>query len=202
MWPPPGLACYRRSVKGARRAAKYEDLCKVPDTMVGEIIDGELVVTPRPALPHTLAASAIGSVLFDRFNRDPGAPGEAGGWWILDEPELHLGADVLVPDLAGWRRERMPTLPDAAACRLAPDWVCEIVSPRTAGIDRGHKTTLYARERVAHLWLVDPPARTLEVYRREDAGWLLASTHTGAGAVRAEPFEAIELDAARWWIGS
>src|SRR5207249_2269272 len=99
-----------------------------------------------------------------------GAPGGAdrpGGWWILFEPELHLGENVLVPDHAGWRRERMPLLPDVAAFTLAPDWVCEVISPSTAHIDRGRKLRAYAREQVAHLWFVDPLARTIEVYRLE-----------------------------------
>jgi Uma2 family endonuclease len=184
----------------AGRRASYEDLRKVPDTMVAEIIDGELYATPRPASPHALAASAIGIDVGGPFHRVRDGPEEPGGWWILDEPELHLGSDVVVPDIAGWRREKMPVLPNVAYFDQAPDWVCEVVSPTTAGTDRVRKMRVYARESVGHLWLVEPLARTLEVYRLEDDHWLVASTHGGSERVRAEPFEAIELDIARWWL--
>jgi Uma2 family endonuclease len=183
-----------------KRRASYADLFDVPEHMVAEIIDGDLVASPRPASPHALAASGIGSDLFGAFNRPPGDPEQPGGWWILDEPELHFGEDVLVPDLAGWRRERMPVLRDVAAFELAPDWVCEIVSPATGRLDRARKMPIYAREQVGHLWMVDPILRTLEVYRLEDSRWLVASTHGGADRVRAEPFDAAELQMSRWWL--
>ena len=137
------------SVTAPRRRATYADLLEVPEHLVAEIIDGELLTSPRPASPHALAASAIGSALFDRFNGPPGGADRPGGWWILFEPELHLGEDVLVPDHAGWRRERMPALPDVVGFTLAPDWVCEVISPSTARIDRGRKLRVYAREQVA-----------------------------------------------------
>ena len=179
--------------------ATYEDLMKVPDTMVAEIVDGELITNPRPAAPHAYTGIAMASALFDRFSGPPGAPPAPGGWWILYEPELHLGDDVLVPDLAGWRRERMPTLGDVAAFTLAPDWVCEIISPSTARIDRSRKMRIYAREVVAHLWIVDPLTQTIEIYRRDGAHWLVAATYAGNTPLRAEPFAAVELDVARWW---
>jgi Uma2 family endonuclease len=187
-------------VERARRNATYDDLLQVPDTMVAEIIDGELYATPRPASPHALAASAIGIDLGGPFHRAPDGPQAPGGWWILDEPELHLGTDVLVPDLAGWRREKMPALPNVAAFTRAPDWACEVVSPTTASIDRVRKMRIYARESVGHLWLVEPLAKTLEVYRLQADQWLVASTHAGSERVRAEPFDAVELDIARWWL--
>ena len=183
-----------------KRRASYADIFDVPEHMVAEIIDGDLVASPRPASPHALAASAIGSDLFGAFNRPPGDPDRPSGWWILYEPELHFGEDVLVPDLAGWRRERMPVLRDVPAFELAPDWVCEIVSPATGRLDRARKMPIYAREQVGHLWMVDPILRTLEVYRLEDSRWLVASTHGGADRVRAEPFDAIELQMSRWWL--
>ena len=132
----------------------------------------------------------------DHVNGDAGAP---GGWWILLEPELHFGEDVLVPDLAGWRRERMPAFPNVAAFELAPDWVCEVVSPSTARIDRGRKLGVYARENVPYLWFVDPLARTLEVFRLDAGRWVVVEVHEGARVLRAEPFDAVELDTARWW---
>jgi len=189
-----------RVVAIGKRRATYEDLCKVPDTMVAEIIDGELIVTPRPAFPHARATSVLAVDLGGPFDRPPGDPAGAGGWWLLFEPELHLGPDVIVPDYAGWRRDRLPVLPNVAAFDLAPDWVCEVVSPSTGAVDRARKMRVYARERVAHLWIVDPILRTLEVYRLEDARWIVASTHGGTDAVRAEPFDAVELRLARWWL--
>ena len=115
------------------------------------------------------------------------------------EPELHLGDDVLVPDLAGWRRERLPAIPDAPALMLPPDWACEIISPSTGALDRGRKMQVYAREQVGHLWIVDPSPRTLEIYRLEDGRWVVVGTHAGSAHVRAEPFEAVELVTTRWW---
>ena len=183
-----------------KRYATYEDLLAVPDTMVAELIEGELFTSPRPALPHANAASAIAGDLNGRFHRPPGSAAGPGGWWILVEPELHLGADVLVPDLAGWRRERLPVLPDAPALDLAPDWACEVVSPSTGAVDRTRKMPLYARERVGHLWLVDPLMRTIEVYFLEGGRWLVATTCAGAAPARIEPFDVVELDIARWWV--
>jgi len=147
--------------------------------MVAEIIDGDLFASPRPASPHALASSMLGASLIGSFGGEPGGAGVPGGWWILFEPELHFRRDVLVPDLAGWRRERMPTVPDVAAFELAPDWACEVISPSTGEIDRGRKMRVYARERIGHLWIVDPILRTLEVYRLEDGRWIVAGTYAG-----------------------
>src|SRR5882724_12259657 len=166
-------------VTTARRRATYQDLLEVPEHLVAEILDGELVTSPRPASPHALAAMRTGVDLGGAFDR-PSGGGLPGGWWLLFEPELHFGEDVLVPDLAAWRRERMPVLPNVAAFTQAPDWVCEVVSPTTGAIDRGRKMRIYARERVAHLWIVDPLARTLEIYRLEDNRWVVAGTHAAS----------------------
>ena len=160
----------------AQRQATYEDLLKVPDILIAEIVDGELLTFPRPASPHAQVTSTVNQDL-GPFSRRPGGPGGPGGWWVLFEPELHLGADILVPDLAGWRRERMPVLKDVAYFELAPDWVCEVVSPSTARVDRPRKMPVYARERVSHLWIVHPGLQTLEVYRLEGQRWMVASSH-------------------------
>ena len=183
----------------ARRRATYEDLLQVSDLLIAEIVDGELITSPRPAFPHARATVVIGQDL-SPFDRRPGSPGGPGGWWILFEPELHLGSDVIVPDLAGWRRERMPVLENVTYCEQAPDWVCEVVSPSTGRLDRVRKMPIYAREQVDNLWLVDPLLRTLEVYRLEGQRWVVASTHGGTDSVRAEPFAAVELDMSRWWL--
>ena len=136
--------------KPLKKGATYADLYDVPEHFVAEIFDGELYASPRPALPHAHAASALGNKLGAFHRSGP------GGWVIIDEPELHFGKDVLVPDLAGWRRERLPTVPVAAYLTLAPDWVCEVLSPSTESLDRGKKLRIYAGESVLHAWLVDP----------------------------------------------
>ena len=138
----------------------------------------------------------LGGDLVGPFDHGRGGP---GGWWILDEPELHLGRNVLVPDWAGWRRSRMPSLPDTAYFPLAPDWVCEIISPSSASLDRVKKLTIYAREQVAHAWLVDPDARTLEVLGLDAGRWTILATHEGSEIVRAEPFAEVELELASLW---
>ncbi len=179
-----------------KKPATYADLEALPAHVVGELIAEELYVSPRPAMPHTVVGSRLGGELSVRFDRGSGGP---GGWIILFEPELHFGEDALVPDLAGWRRERMPRPPRTAAVSLAPDWVCEVLSPSTAALDRRVKLPVYARQGVRHVWLMDPEARTLEVLRLEEARYLPLVTHTGLAPVRAEPFEAIELDMAFLW---
>jgi Uma2 family endonuclease len=185
----------------ARRRATYEDLLQVSDLLIAEIIDGELITSPWPASPHVYAASAIMQDL-GPFARRRGGGDSPGGWWILFEPELHIGADILVPDLAGWRREHMPVLENVPFFTQAPDWACEVVSPSTGRLDRVRKMAIYAREQVSHLWLVEPLLHTLEVYRLEGQRWIVASTHGDMEMVRAEPFAAVELDISRWWLES
>lgn len=178
------------------RPATYEDLVKLPDHLVAEIIDGELHASPRPAPRHAVAYARATGLLGSAF--DSGRTGP-GGWWILAEPELHLGPDVLVPDLAGWRRTRMPRVPETAYFPLAPDWICEVLSPSTASLDRTKKLAIYAREGVGHAWLIDPIARTLEILRLEAGRWTIIVTHAGEAAVRAEPFDAIEFNLGEFW---
>lgn len=176
--------------------ATYEDLLSVPDPLVAEILDGDLFATPRPALRHAATASALGVEIGGPFAQGREGP---GGWWILDEPELHLKDDVVVPDLAGWRRERLPVVPDAAYLTLAPDWVCEVLSPSTESLDRLRKLRIYAREGVPHAWLVNPMPRTVEIFRLERGRWIVAATCGGQDVVHAEPFEAIALELSRLW---
>lgn len=178
------------------RHATYQDVLDAPEHLVAELLQGQLYTHPRPSPPHAVATSVLGMDLGAAFQRGRGGP---GGWWILDEPELHLGEDVLVPDIGGWRRERLPEQPSTSYYELAPDWVCEVVSPATARVDRVLKVPTYARARVSHVWLVDPAAKTLEVLRLDGDSYRLVATHGGDERVRAEPFAELELELAAVW---
>jgi len=180
----------------ARKPATYDDLLEVPDHRVAEIVDGELVVSPRPAVRHAVASSSLGADINGAFHRGRGGP---GGWWILFEPELHLGDHVLVPDLAGWRRERVPSLPDVVGVTVPPDWVCEVLSPSTRSLDRMRKLPIYAAFEVRHAWLLDPIDQTLEVFRLDGDHWTLLGVHGGDEEVRVEPFDAVPLDLSALW---
>ncbi len=179
-----------------KRPATYQDVLDAPEHMVAELIDGELFLSPRPAGPHTLVASYLGGELIPPFARGRGGP---GGWFILVEPELHLGERVCVPDLAGWRRERMSTVPEDHKFVVAPDWVCEVASKSTEKLDRYKKLPIYAGAGIGHAWLMHPGHRTLEVFRLADGKWTLVDVFADDETVRAEPFEAIELDLAGLW---
>ena len=163
---------------------------------MAEILNGRLETHPRPAPRHAWSASNLGGKLTEPFNFGNGGP---RGWRILDEPELHLGADVVVPDLAGWRRERLPDLPDTPWFELAPDWVCEVLSPSTARIDRAVKMPLYANADVGYLWLIDPDLMTLEAYELCQDKWLLLNTLSGEDAVSLPPFDAIAFPLSALW---
>jgi Uma2 family endonuclease len=178
------------------KRATYEDVLNAPENKVAEILDGELILSPRPAPRHAVAHSRLLSALGGPFDGGVGGP---GGWWIVTEPELHFGENVLVPDLAGWRRERLPAIPDEAFFSLAPDWVCEVLSPSTERIDRGRKLRIYAEAGVEHAWLLKPTDRTLEVLRLRDGTWSIVGVWEDAALVRAEPFEAVELELGRLW---
>ena len=180
----------------APRRATYQDVLNAPAHRVAEIVDGTLYTHPRPAMPHALASSNLGDELVSPFGKGRGGP---GGWWIIDEPELHLAEDVLVPDLAGWSRERMPDYPTTAYVTLAPDWVCEVLSPSTRKLDLCGKRPIYAREGVAHLWLVDPVDRTLEAFKLRDGQWALIVTVADAGPVCIRPFDAITFSLGDLW---
>lgn len=181
----------------ARLGTLWDELCALPAHQVGEIVGGELFASPRPAGPHTRVASKLGGKLDGPFDGGENGP---GGWIILNEPELHLGDAVLVPDLAGWHRERMPYVAeDVVAFELAPDWICEVLSPSTSTLDRVRKMPVYAREGVAFAWLLEPIQRTLEVFQLQAGQWRTVGTWEGDVTVRAVPFDAIELSLSSLW---
>lgn len=180
----------------AKRRASYEDVLAAPPNKVAEVVEGELYLHPRPAGPHTAAATALGEELGPPFKRGRGGP---GGWILLWEPELHLGSDIVVPDLGGWRRTTMDHVPNAPYFTIRPDWVCEVVSPSTERLDRAKKLAVYARAGVGHAWLVNPLLQTLEVLRLEQDRWTIVGTHQGEAEIRAEPFDAIALSLSILW---
>ncbi len=176
--------------------AGYADVLASPPGVVAEVVDGVLYQSPRPAIPHAAAAAALGEELGPPFKRAKGGP---GGWIILDEPEIHLAADIVVPDLGGWRRTTLPVLPDDAYLTVAPDWVCEVASPSTRALDRGRKLDVYQRERVSHVWFVEPLDKFLEVLELDGASYRIVQRASGNEPVRLRPFDAIELDLAALW---
>jgi Uma2 family endonuclease len=179
-------------VDAARKSATYEDVLRAPEHMIAEVIDGELVLQPRPARRHARVTTRIGATLDGPFDRGTDGP---GGWFLLYEPELHLGspAQILVPGLAGWRIERVTFDGEGAFFDLAPDWVCEILSPKTAHIDRGRKADVYAEQGVQFLWFVDPDARHVEAFRIHEGSWLRIGLFAAADT-RIPPFDAVPID--------
>jgi len=176
------------------RPASYADIEALPENMVGQIIYGSLYTHPRPR--HARSLTGLASEVYDPFDRGAGGP---GGWIILAEPEVHLGEHVVVQDIAGWRRERLSVLPDAAYVDLAPDWVCEVLSPSTAQIDRTLKLKVYAEYGVGHIWLVDHDLRTLETMSLDGGRWILGPAFRDNDAVSAAPFEAHTFELGVLW---
>lgn len=179
--------------------ATYQDVLDAPPHKVAEVVEGVLYTFPRPATPHCRAGSSLAGHIVAPFDHGRGGP---GGWWILLEPELHLGEDILVPDLAGWRRARVPRLSDAPYWTLPPDWVCEVLSPSTRTFDLGPKRGIYAREGIAHLWLVDPRERSFETFELRAGEWHLLAMLTGNQRVSEPPFGAVSFPLADLWIDS
>jgi len=182
----------------AKQKAVYEDLYGLPENMIGEIIDGELIATPRPSQRHVHAASALDKKIGSPYQF--GERGGPGGWVILVEPEVRLGEDIVVPDLAGWKSERYPRAGETNSICVCPDWVCEVLSPGTLRLDKVKKMSLYARSGVAFLWLIDPAARTLDVFRLESGRWMVGGLYVEDDKVRAEPFPEVEIDLNDLWL--
>lgn len=175
----------------------WKELCALPDHLIGEIINGDLVVSPRPSPKHTNASSALGGLLVGPFQF--GREGGPGGCWILDEPQIHFSEEVIVPDLAGWKKNRLPKLPESTHFEQIPDWVCEILSPSTARYDRISKLRIYAENGVPHYWILDPVSQTLEVFTHDKKSYRLEAAFEGFNKVSAPPFEAIKLDLGELW---
>ena len=195
---PPCPHDYAQTPPEEKRAT-YQDVLDAPPDMVAEVVGGALYTHPRPAMPHARASSRLGAMLNLPFDSDRSSLSGPGGWWIVDEPELHLGEDIVVPDLAGWRRENMPEFPVAAYCSQAPDWACEVLSQSTRALDTGPKQAIYAREGVAHLWFVDPDARTLAAFALRGGRYALIGECAEDEAVSLPPFDAIEFSLADLW---
>ncbi|MGA3118963.1 MAG: Uma2 family endonuclease [Syntrophobacteraceae bacterium] len=176
----------------AKRKATYDDLYSIPENMIGEIIDAELIMTPRPSRKRAVVSSYLGGEVVPPYCHGRG--GGPGGWIILDEPEIRLGENILVPDLAGWRKERFPGSEDTNWISVCPDWVCEVLSPGTLRVDRVMKMPLYGQYGVQHVWLIDPTGKTLDVFRLEARKWVVAGLFVENDKVRAEPFQEIEID--------
>ena len=184
------------NVSAPAHRATYQDVLDAPAHRIAEIVDGTLYTHPRPAMPHAHASSYLGDELISPFGKGRGGP---GGWWIIFEPELHLNEEILVPDLAGWRRERMPEYPDTAFVTLAPDWVCEVLSASTRRLDLQEKRPVYAREGVGHLWLVDPIDRTLEAFELRAGHWTLIASAKDDDPISVRPFDAITFSLGELW---
>lgn len=177
----------------------YEQLQALPETLVGQIINGVLHTHPRPSGPHALAASRLGADIERPYGRGKQGP---GGWWIIDGPEIHFVRDseVVVPDIAGWRKTRMPDIPNDHRFEVVPDWICEIFSLSSAKLDRTEKMPLYANHKVGFLWLVDPSSRTLEAYELMNRRWSMIGVFKDEENVRVNPFDEIEIDLAELWV--
>jgi Uma2 family endonuclease len=179
-----------------KRPATYQDVLDAPAGMVAELIRGALHLQLRPRPRHSRAITTLGAEIEPPFGRGRDGP---GGWVILIEPEVHLGDEVLVPDLAGWRRERLPTLPDEVGIAVAPDWVCEVLSPSTRGYDLTDKRDIYREQGVGHLWFVDPAARTLEAFALKDGAWMLFAALHDDAEVSVAPFDAAPFGLSALW---
>ena len=183
-----------------RENATYQDVVDAPEHKIAEILGGKLYISPLLPPLHSVARMSLNIVLGNAFDRGIDGP---GGWWILRAPELHFGTspneDVIVPDVVGWQRQRLPKIPDVPYMTLPPDWVCEIVTPVTRELDTGIKSDTYARAGVPHLWLIDPVARTLEAIELQNGKWKSIATLSGNAQVALPPFEAASFSLNELW---
>lgn len=180
-----------------KKNVSYDDLYSIPVNMIGEIIDGELLTQPRPSFRHSNVTTVLTYTIGGPFQWGKDGP---GGWIFLFEPEICLGTDILVPDIAGWKKERLPKPPEKNFTTVRPDWVCEVMSAGTVRIDRIKKMPIYGRFGIPYIWLIDPLAKTLEVFRLDEGKWVLSSVHSDNDKIRAEPFQETEISLEHlWW---
>ncbi|MDR3568906.1 MAG: Uma2 family endonuclease [Syntrophobacteraceae bacterium] len=183
----------------ASKKADYEDLFTIPDNMIGEIVNGKLIATPRPSSRHSHVAAVLSGKLIPPYRLGEG--GGPGGWILLYEPEIMLGEHLLVPDLAGWKKERFPRTTQSNWISISPDWVRELLSPGTARYDRIEKMAIYALQGVLHAWLIDPNLKTVEVFELDSSNrWVNRTAFTKKGKIRAAPFEQVEIDLDYLWL--
>lgn len=183
--------------EAAKKRATYEDLYAIADNLIGEIIDGELIATPRPSRKHSSTTTLLTSRVVPPYYYGEG--GGPGGWIILVEPEIEFGKDILVPDLAGWKEERFIWEEEQNPISVIPDWACEVLSPNTARLDRVKKMAKYAEHGVSYFWLIDPLLMTLEAYRLETGRWTVLGSYAEKDQVRVEPFQEIAIDLSDLW---
>lgn len=184
----------------ADRVATYADLMALPEDQRAEILNGVLETAPSPLPRHSRAQRAIGSFIGRPYDDDDGRGGP-GGWWILLETDVQLSpTNVVRPDLAGWKRDRLPEPWDVRPIEVVPDWVCEVLSPSNASTDRVMKRRLYAQHGVAFYWLVDPEARTLEALELRGESWLEAGSWGDGDTARVPPFDEVELEVSRLFV--
>lgn len=181
----------------AKRYATYEDLYTIPENAIGEIIEGDLYTHPRPARGHVWISSRLGHKIGPPYDFGDGGP---GGWVILDEPEIGLGGSILVPDLTGWRKERFPREEETNWISVAPDWVCEILSPSTVQVDLIRKMPIYAESDVKYAWIIDPALKTLNAFRNESGKWIPIGSFKVDEHVQVEPFHEIAINLADLWF--
>jgi len=181
----------------AKKKATYDDICGAPENMVAEIVAGELILTPRPARKHGYTSTTLVEEIGPPYHRGRGGP---GGWIFIVEPEIMLGEDIFVPDIAGWKAERFIREEEQNPVSVAPDWVCEVLSRSTFRLDRVRKMPKYAAYGVGYLWFIDPEHKTLEIYRLESSRWFMLGAFDGAEKVRGEPFQEIEIDLSDLWL--
>jgi Uma2 family endonuclease len=184
-------------MKATPAKATYEALLALPEHTRAEVVDGVVELSPSPSPEHGRAQRTLGHLIGGPFDDDDDRGGP-GGWWIIPEIDVRLGVhDIVRPDLAGWRRQRLPDPWGKRPIEVVPDWICEVISPNKPAHDRVTKRRLYARHGVPFYWLLDPLARTLEALRLDDGVWMELGVWGEGDLARIDPFAAVELEVGR-----
>jgi Uma2 family endonuclease len=184
----------------ARDPATYADLLKLPDAVRAQILSGQIITAPAPLPSHSKVQGAVRRFVGGPFDDDDGHGGP-GGWWIFVEVDVQLDVhNVVRPDLAGWRRARLPDPGEQRPISITPDWVCEVLSPSSVAYDRVTKSRLYAANGIRHYWIIDVDARTLEAFELVEQRWVLAGSYDEDALVRVAPFVEVELPVGRLFL--